>query len=181
MYADIAAVEQAREFGNRGPIQMNSHAELVFAVRAGLQKAAGGEFAEARRCLVGASRSAGEADHHIAVFVGVDVHVGVADVEDGLGIAKLEIDAAAANLNIGNGVAMRGAGLRTMVEQRLNVPGAGRHLDHIDAGRVETRDWRTRGCPRTGWSSGCAPAWTRRARRARCRRLDRRRSGHRPP
>ncbi len=100
-------------------------------------KAAGGEFAEALRRLVGTSRRAGETDHHIAVFVGVDVHVSVADIEDGLGIAKLEIDAAAADLNIGNRVAMRGAGLRAMIEQRLNVPGPGWHLDYIDAGRIE--------------------------------------------
>src|ERR1700733_12514325 len=115
-------MEQARDLGNRGAVQMNSHAELVLAVRAGLQKAAGGELAEGLRRLIGSSRSAGETDHHVAVFVGVDIHVSVADVEDGFGIAKLEIDPAAADLNIGNSVAMRGAGLRAMIEQRLNIP-----------------------------------------------------------
>ncbi len=41
VHADVAAVKQARELGNRGAIQMESHAELVFAVRAGLQQGRG--------------------------------------------------------------------------------------------------------------------------------------------
>ncbi len=101
--AEVAAMEQARQFGNRGSIQMNAHAELVLAVRAGLQQTARGEFAEALRCLIGARGRAGKADHHFAIFVGIDIHVGVADVEDGLGVAELEVDASAADLNVGHG------------------------------------------------------------------------------
>ncbi len=95
--------------GNRGSIQVNAHAEAALAVRAGLQQTARGEFAEALRSLVGAGRRAGKTDHHFAVFVGIDIHVGVADVEDGLGVAKLEVDTSTADLNIGHVAAMRGA------------------------------------------------------------------------
>ena len=136
--AEVAAVEQAREFGNRGSIQMNAHAQLVLAIRAGLQQAARGEFAEALRCLVGARGCTGKTDHHIAIFVGIDIHVGVADVKDGLGVAELEVDASAADLNVGDGVAVRDPGCGMTIEQRLNVPGTRRHLHHVDAGRIQT-------------------------------------------
>ncbi len=102
-----------------------------------MKKAARGKLAEGLRRLVGSSRRAGKTDYHIPVFIGINVYVGVADIKDGLGIAKLEIDAAAANLNIGNRAAMLDAGLRAMIEQRLNIPGPGWHLDYIDAGGIE--------------------------------------------
>ncbi len=34
-------------------------------------------------------------------------------------------------------MAARSAWLRTTIEQRLNIPGPGRHPDHIDAGRIQ--------------------------------------------
>ena len=95
-------MEQPHDFGDSGALQTNAHAEPVFAVGAGAQKAARAEFAEGWDRPVGAGRSAGETDHHIAVFVGIDIHVGVTDIEDGFGVAELEIQAAAANLDIRN-------------------------------------------------------------------------------
>ena len=107
MHTQIAAMKQTRQFGNRGAIQMNPHAELVLAVRARLQQTARGEFAETLRCLIGPRGRAGKADHHFAIFVRINIHVGVADVEDGLGIAELEVDASAADLNVRQVAAMR--------------------------------------------------------------------------
>src|SRR3984957_15570608 len=115
---------------------MNAHAELAFAVRAGLQQAARGKFAETLGGLVGAGRRTRKTDYHLAVFVGINIYVSVADVEDGLGVAKLEIDAAAADLNIGHRAVMRRSRRSMTIEQRLDVPGTGRHLHHVHAGRV---------------------------------------------
>ena len=108
--AKVAAMKQACQLGNRGAIQMHPHVELILAVRARLQQTARGEFAEALRCLVGARGRAGKADHHFAIFVGIHIHVGVADVKHGLGVAELEVDAAATDLNVGHAAAMRKAG-----------------------------------------------------------------------
>ena len=46
VHAQVAAVKQADDFGNRGALQAKAHAELVFAVRAGVQQTARGELAE---------------------------------------------------------------------------------------------------------------------------------------
>ena len=134
---DVAAVEEARDLGDGSTIQMDAHIELVFAIGGGLQQAAGRKRAEAGGRLVGAGRRTGKTNHDVAVLVGINVDVGVADIEDGFGIAELEIDTATADLNIGNGAAAHGAGLRAVIEQRLNIPWPGGHADNIHARCVE--------------------------------------------
>ena len=69
VHAQIAPMEQPRQFGNGGALQTKAHVELVFAVRAGAQQTARAELAEALRSAIGAGGRAGETDHHIAVFV----------------------------------------------------------------------------------------------------------------
>src|SRR5580700_6718643 len=121
--AQVAAVKQTRELGNRGAAQVHPHAELVLAVRAGLYQTTRGEFAEALRGLIGTGWRARKANYHFAIFVGINIHVGVADIKDGLGVAEFEIDAPAADLNVGYAAAMRAPRLlRRTIEQRLNIP-----------------------------------------------------------
>src|SRR5579862_9615921 len=101
MDAQVAAMKQARQLRNSSAIQIHPHVKLVLAVRAGLQQTARGEFAETSRCLVGTGGRTGKTDYHLAIFGRINIHVGVADVEDGFCVAELEINPAAADLNVG--------------------------------------------------------------------------------
>ena len=109
VHAHVAAVEQPGQFGNGGPLQAQAHVELVFGIRGGMQQAARAELSEVLGSAIGAGRRAGKTNHDVAALVGIDIDVGGADVEDGLGVAEFEVQAAVADLDVRQIVRTAGA------------------------------------------------------------------------
>ena len=135
MHAGIEAVQQRDDLADGAFFQ--AHVEIK-AARAGLGPAAAcDELAESVGGLVGAGRLAGELDFPCRRAAGRrgDIQVRVHEIEDGLGVAELEVDASRADVEFRDG-ADDGA-----AEQRLEVPAAGlgraSGLGHIDAGIVQ--------------------------------------------
>ena len=139
--AGIVAGEEGDDFGQIARFQLNAEVEAAFAVRRRVKKAAGGEVAESLRAAVGAGGRSGEADADGAGAGGVDVDVGVAEIEDRLGIGEFKVEAAGADLNVGDAIE-RGGGSGQggwAREKRLDIPraGGGFHQVHVGVGEAE--------------------------------------------
>src|SRR5258708_12244700 len=93
-----------------------------------MQRSAPGQQTESLGRAIGSRGRAREPNHDIALLAWIDVQVGIADVEDRLGIAELEIQASGAYLYVRHGWTRR------TLDERLNVPARGFGLYKVEAG-----------------------------------------------
>ena len=103
MHAGVEAVQQGHDFADVALFE--THVQIQ-AAGPGLRPAAArDELAESVRGLVGARRLAGKLDVPGGRAAGgrCDIQVGVGEIEDGLGVAELEIDAPRAHVQFRNG------------------------------------------------------------------------------
>src|SRR6202011_4865270 len=76
VHAQVATVEQPGQLGNSGTLQAQSHVELVFRMRGGMEHAARTQLSEVLRSTIGAGGRTGKANHDVAALVGVDIDIG---------------------------------------------------------------------------------------------------------